>query len=93
VRPFLSSPGFSADVVRNDCFVPVMPQTGSSLRANRLATHVARLSKKLPAEIVFVIVEGILLVLLPPNYEPLFRGLTWSLEWHDHANVFACKAD
>ena len=45
MRPFLSSPGFSADVVRNDCFVPVMPQTGSSLRANRLATHVARLSK------------------------------------------------
>jgi hypothetical protein len=32
------------------------------------------------------------IVTLPANLEPLFRGLTWSLEWHAHANVFVCTS-
>jgi hypothetical protein len=33
------------------------------------------------------------IVTLPANLESLFRGLTWSLEWHAHANVFVYKTD
>jgi hypothetical protein len=33
------------------------------------------------------------IVTLPPNLESLFRGLTWSLEWHAHANVFVCNTE
>ena len=32
-------------------------------------------------------------VTLPASLESPFRGLTWSLEWHAHANVFVCKTD
>jgi hypothetical protein len=96
VRPFLSPLVFSADVVRNDgsCSGYAADWLFARCKSGRLAlcsVQIGWLFTSRGVEIVFVIVEGALLVLFPLTTNHYLEGLTWSLEWHDHGNVVPAR--